>query len=155
MPFYNLNCPKCGAFFDGVLCKMSGKTEPVHLRSGDPAVCADCDVALLRDRRPEVTARTSFGYSATGTDFGIQGGEVFHTAAERREYEEKHKITGLYSKNDPHAKYLQDEANHEADLAAKQQGYKDHRSYRKEKARRNRIKKGQLKSFERRVQVGG
>lgn len=154
MPLYTLVCPGCAAEYHDELCKMCGSNDPVVLFDGTPAVC-ECGTPVVRDRRPPVTARTSFGYSAAGNDYGIRDGTVFHSRAERAAYEEKFKIDGMHDAKRGRGLVIADEAQHEADQAAKDQGYKDHRDYRATKKREKQLKRGQLKSFERRVQVGG
>lgn len=142
MPIYNFDCPSCEEPRNDIL---------VRPNRPDP-VCGVCGTTLVRNMKPLPIAR-GFGYSAAGNDYGIRDGTTFHTAAERRAYEDKFKITGLHDQNSRQARNLREEARAQADEAASAQGYKDHETYRSEKRREKRIKRGQTASFERRVQI--
>jgi hypothetical protein len=116
--------------------------------------CETCGTKLQKADNPDNLKISSFSnYWAAGRTF-VEGGEVFHSAAERAAYEEKHKIDGVHSKTSGHGKYLVDEARHQADVAAQDQGHKNHREYRKSKRREKQLKKGQLTSVDKRIQVG-
>ena len=144
MPLFDMHCNECQAFHEDVI-----------VRASRTPSCPDCGGSLTKDAKPHRTARTSFGYMAAGTTSGVQDGQVFHTKAERAAYEEKFKIDKVLDKKAGEGKVMHEEAQHEADLAAKAQGYKDHRSYRAENRKRNHMKRNLLNSVHKRIQVGG
>ncbi len=143
MPMYDFECIECDIQIEDIV------------RSSDPEcfpICTGCNARFQRAGTVPVPA-SYIGYSATGNDYGIRGGTVFHTAAQRRTYDEKHKIDGIHDKHSGKGKMIVEEARSEADSAAQVQGYKDHTDYRKKKKYEKRLGKGQLASFEKRVQV--
>jgi len=81
MPMYDLECIPCDYEIEEIV------------RSSDPEsfpLCEDCGERL--QRTPDVPIPSSYiGFSAEGNNYGIQGGTVFHSAKERKEYEEKFK----------------------------------------------------------------
>jgi len=139
-----MHCDECEAFHEDVV-----------VRSSREPKCPECGGSLTKDARPHKTARTSFGYMAAGSTYGVEGGQVFHDRKTRQAYEDKYKIDGIHDKNHGQGKVMYEEAQHDADLAAQKQGYKDHRTYRAEKRRRNHMKKNILNSVHKRIQVGG
>lgn len=140
MPMYDFYCTECGE-----------EQEHLVMSHWEDPIC-DCTGRLLRADVVPVVA-SYIGYSATGTDYGVRGGTVFHSAKQRAAYDKKFKISGIHDKNSGQGKIMHEEARWQADVAASDQGYKNHETYRAKKKVEKRMEKGQLASFEKKIQV--
>jgi|18_taG_2_1085343.scaffolds.fasta_scaffold219139_1 hypothetical protein len=121
----------------------------------DEPICEYCDSVdnpLIRADEVPIIA-DYYGYSTSGNDYGVRGGTVFHSAKERKAYDEKFRITSIVDKKSGKGKIIKEEARWQADVAAQNAGYKDHDNYRKTKKRDKQLKRGQLSSTERKIQV--
>lgn len=134
------------------VCLTCGTDHPRRLwREGTPSLC-ECGSELDRVTTIPVIAK-GCNYSAAGVTYGVQNGQRFHSTAERRAYENKHEITGVHDPSVGRGKELREESLHQADEAAREQGYNSHREYRASKAHVRALERESLQSFEKKIQV--